>query len=291
MALNDNAVVTAAVGYVFTALPGTKAPTPTELESVDPERFGCQTLKLTVSADAESYILTVGAASTSALPIDTAPEAVQAAVEGLATVGTDNVAIEGVSVTDTDGFTVTVVGSKAGQTVTLTGTATGGTSPAVTVTQVSAPNGWFNIGHTSREKMPDFGFSGGEYKLKGTWQRKRLRLVQDAAVPADFLKLELEQWDRESLALYFGEDAANAAGLFGVDGDFIPVERALLMIFVDGPYQVGFYVPKAAITRDAEIKLPIDDFAALPIKATFLNMGVRRLYDWISNALFPKSTP
>ncbi|MGZ3380403.1 MAG: phage tail tube protein [Isosphaeraceae bacterium] len=291
MALNDKAVVTAAVGYVFTAPAGTKPPTPTELDSADPERFGCEVLKVKVNADATSYTLTVGASTTASLPIASTPEAVQAALAGLSTVGADNVTVDGLDITSTDGFKVTWVGTKAGQTIALTGTATGGVSPAVTVTTSQAANGWFNIGHTSREKMPDFGFSGGEYKLKGTWQRKRLKLVQDNAIPADFIKLELEQWDRESLSLYFGDDAANdTAGIFGVDGNFVPVERALLVIIVDGSYKVGFYAPKTAITRDGEIKLPLDDFAALPIKATFLNMGVRRLYDWISSALFPQSS-
>lgn len=40
MAINDNAVFTAATGYLWTAPVGTAAPTPTELAAIDPEDWG-----------------------------------------------------------------------------------------------------------------------------------------------------------------------------------------------------------------------------------------------------------
>lgn len=189
MALNDNAVITAAVGYVFTATPGTAAPTPSELDALDLETFS-------------------------------------------------------------------------------------GLDPA-----------WEQIGHTSREDLPEFGFDGGEYELKGTWQKKRLRQVQSGDVPADYVTLKLEQWDKDSLELYFGADVAATDGVFGVDGRFVPLEKALLIVIVDGSVRIAFYAPKASITRDDSIELPLDDFAALPVKATFLDMSGHRLYDWISDEL------
>lgn len=44
MALNDDAVFTAAKGYVYTAPVGTAAPTPAELAAFDPETFGIEAL-------------------------------------------------------------------------------------------------------------------------------------------------------------------------------------------------------------------------------------------------------
>ena len=143
------------------------------------------------------------------------------------------------------------------------------------------------MGHTSRDDMPEFGFDGGDTTVKGTWQKKRLREVATGDPLADHLSVHLEQWDRNSLELYYGEDAANTDGIFGVSGDFNPIECAFLVIIVDGDARIAFYAPKASVKRDDSINIPVDEFSTLPVKATFLDLPGHRLYDWISEALFP----
>lgn len=281
MALEDNAVVTAAVGYVFTGTVGQASPTPAEVDAVDPERYGCQVLNVTVSGSPESYVLTVGTDHTAALPFASTPDQVLTAVEALPSVGVGNLIVEGTDIS-ADGFTVTVTGALQGTLLNLTGTATGGTSPEVEVTVVTAPNGWDNIGHTSRDDMPEFAFDGGDTAVKGTWQRKNLRTVLSGDPVADSVTINLNQWTKDALTLYYGEDAANTPGVFGVDGDFTAVERAILVIIVDGDTRIAFYAAKASVTRADSINMPVDDFAELPIKATFLKLTGRRLYDWIS---------
>ncbi|ASR77128.1 major tail protein [Mycobacterium phage MyraDee] len=194
MALNDDAVITAAVGYLFTAPPGTAAPTPQELDALNLETFA-----------------------------------------------------------------------------TL--------APA-----------WEQIGHTSRDDMPEFGYDGGETEVRGTWQKKRLREVESGDPVADSVTVVLEQFDLGSLELYYGENASTVNGEFGVDGNFKPVERAFLVIIVDGETRIGFYAAKASIKRDDSIDLPVDGFAGLPVKATFLDMAGQLLYKWISKALLTKPT-
>jgi hypothetical protein len=98
--------------------------------------------------------------------------------------------------------------------------------------------------------------------------------------------IKLSQWDKTSLELYYGPDSAATTGVFGVSGDFAPIEKALLIIIVDGDVRLGFYSPKSSIKRDDSVELPVDEFATLPVKATFLNLGANRLYDWISETLF-----
>lgn len=189
MALNDNAVVTPSVGYIFTAAPGTAAPTQTELDTLDLETFD-------------------------------------------------------------------------------------GLDPA-----------WEQVGHTSLDDLPEFGFEGGDTEVKGTWQKKRLREVATGDPVADYVTIILEQFDSTALELYYGANAADPMldpGVFGVDGEFVPVERAVLIIIVDGDVRIGFYAPKASIKRDDSIDLPSDEFAGFPIRATFLNYPGKRLYDWIS---------
>lgn len=190
MALNDNAVLTAAVGYVYTAAVGTAAPTAAQLSGLDP---------LTPS-----------------------------------------------------GWTAT---------------------------------GWDMVGHTSRNDMPEFGFDGGDTEVKGTWQKKKLREVQTSDL-VDSLSLKLQQWDESSLELYYGTNASATAGEFAVSGTFAAFEKAFLIIIVDGDFRIAFHASKASIKRDDAIDLPVDDFASLPIKVTFLNYSSDPLFKWINEDLF-----
>ncbi len=283
MAQNDEAVVIASKGYLFTALPGTPAPTPDELESSDPETFGAQKLHIALTGTVTTFKLTVGAASTPDLDGTATPEAVQAALEALATVGLGNVIV---TAGDPDGYNVAVVGSKQGSTLAITGTAVGTGTPTVTVTVAKAPNGWVPIGHTSQDDLPEFGYDGGDTEVKGSWQNANLRETEKDT-PVDHVTVKLEQFDKNSLELYYGENASTTSGVFGVEGGGTrSVERALLVIVVDGTLKIGFYAPKASIRRDDSISLAKDDFGTLPIKATFLKMPGRRLFDWIHKKLF-----
>lgn len=282
MALDDDAALVVAQGFVFINTVAALAPTPSQVDTLDPDTFGADVKNVKVSATAASVTLSVGDDDTAPVALPATAEQVQNALEALPSVGAGNIDIKGVSLTDTDGLTIALVGDKMGTVLDLDGTATGTDTPTVTVTSVATPNGWVNVGHTSRDDLPEFGFDGGKKQMRGTWQRKRLREVDAADPVEDSLKFTLEQWDKDSLELYFGEDAADTDGVFGVSGDFVPVEKSVFVVLVDGDARVGFYASKAQISRDASIKMPLDNFAGLPVKATFLNYGTRRLYDWIS---------
>lgn len=286
MGLNDDAVIVGSQGFIYTNTPGAAAPLPSDLSTFDSETFGGAVKLAKITGAPTSYTLTVLTGTTSSLLAAATAAQVQAALEAVTQVGPGNVLVTGISIVDTDGLTITWIGELLGTAPVVTGTFTAGTSPALAYTTVTAANGWFNVGHTSRDDLPEFGNDGGKTKMKGSWQRKRLREVEDGDPREDSVKFSLEQWDRASLELYFGEDVADTSGVFGVSGDFNPIEKALLIVIVDGDEALGFYAPKASIQSDGAVKLPIDDFAKLPVKATFLNMGTRRLYDWIEQDLF-----
>lgn len=288
MALNDKSVITAAVGYVFTAPLGTAAPTPAQIDTVDPAVFGAQvqTLRLTGTATSGTFTISDGAKASDPLPYNASAAQVQAAVEALSRVGAGNAVASGAGLTS--GISVAIVGSLQGTALpplVVDDTNLVGTSPKLAWTVTTAPNGWRSIGHTSREDMPEFGYDGGDTETKGTWQHAQLREVITKQA-ADFLKLNLHQFDAESFTLYFGANAASTPGVFGVSGDTAITERAFLVIIVDGQTRVGFYAPKASVRRDAAIKMPVDNFAALPVRATFLKHGANNLYQWISSDLF-----
>lgn len=184
MAYNDDAVFTAATGYIFTGPVGTEAPAPSELNTLDPETFGTQA-------------------------------------------------------------------------------------------------GWVPLGHTSEGDLPEFGFEGGDKETRNTWQKKNLREVT-TETPIDYLLIRAQQFDAATLALYYGANAATEPGVFGVENsDAKALERAILLLLVDGDHRIGFTAPKASIRRDESISLATDEFGTLPLRATFTKMTGKRLFDWL----------
>jgi hypothetical protein len=188
------------------------------------------------------------------------------------------------TVAGTGPFTVSFDASVTGA---LTATGTGLTGGSATVAAVAATGtGWSNVGHTSRGDLPEFGFEGGDTEVKGTWQNESLREVVTDPI-ADFLTLMLHQFDTESFELYYGANASKTAGVFGVAGGTpAPLEKALLIVIVDGTRKVAFYSPKASIRRDDSISLAVDEFAALPVRATFLKHANANKFEWVADGLF-----
>lgn len=187
MGYNDNAVFTAATGYIFTGPVGNAAPTPAELAALDFETYGV-----------------------------------------------DDVA-----------------------------------------------SGWATLGHTSEEDLPEFGFDGGEKETRGTWQKKNLREVS-TDTPVDYLLMRAQQFDSETLALYYGENTSSTAGVYSVDSSDSPsIERALLLVLVDGVNRIAFSAPKTSIRRDDSIELSTDGFGTLPLRATLTKETGQPLFQWI----------
>ena len=281
MSLNDNAVLTAAVGWVYSAPVGTARPTPANITAFDPSTFApaANSKSLTITGTAGTYTVSVGGVASAAIAYDANANAIKAAIEGIAAVGAGKV-----TVTGTGPF---IIAPDASVTGTLTATGTGLTGGAATLTNVAATGtGWTNIGHTSRGDLPEFGFEGGDTEVKGTWQNESLREVVTDPV-ADYLTLLLHQFDTQAFELYYGTDASVEAGVFGVaNGNPAPVEKALLIVIVDGSRKVAFYSPKASLRRDDSISLAVDEFATLPIRATFLKHSNANKFEWVAENLF-----
>ena len=271
MAFNDNAVFTASTGFIYTAPVGTAAPTPRQLRYFDPETFGAHQYTLRV-AGSEPYVLTVGGEVTDPLEADASPSEIQAALERLATVGTANVVVAGTSAGE--GVTVSFVGDRFGETVEVEG------ADGTTVTELSKPSGWDPIGHTNNDDLPEFGYDGGDSETRGSWQKKVLRTIT-TETPVDYVTIKAIQFDQDTLEFYYGKNASKAANVFGVDSpNASDVERAVLIVLKDGANSIAFSAAKAGLRRDESITLENDDFATLPLRATFVKHPGRHLFEW-----------
>lgn len=292
MAQNDNAVITAAVGHVYVNTPGAARPSVAAITNFNPETFGAQSQEIKLSSGTASGG-TFSVAGVADTPVDIAHNAtaaeVQAAIESLESIGVGNAVVSGTAVGS--GYTVTFVGALQGTAVTalvLDDADLTGSTPVLpaAATVTVAPNGWKNLGHTSRDDMPEFGYEGGDTEVKGTWQNEALREVVTEAL-ADFLTLFLHEFGTDTFELYFGENDSIEAGVFGVaNGSKPPVEKAFLVVITDGETNIGFYAAKASVRRDDSIQMPVDEFTAFPIRATFLKLGNRLKFEWINEDLF-----
>ena len=285
MSINDNAVLTAAVGWVYSAPVGTARPTPAEIAAFDPNSFAVPsgTKTLTVTATGGTYNLLVGVQTTAGLAFDANAATITTALEGLSNVGAGKVTVSG-----TGPFNITFDASVTDALTIQTTSLTGGTATLADAVVTGAA--WSNVGHTSRGDLPEFGFEGGDTEVKGTWQNESLREIVTDPV-ADYLTLMLHQFDTETFELYYGANASTDPGVFGVPGGTpAPIEKALLIVIVDGTRKVAFYTPKASLRRDDSISLAVDEFASLPVRATFLKHGSSNKFEWIAEGLFTATT-
>lgn len=169
-----------------------------------------------------------------------------------------------------------------------------------TVVNPTLATGWSDLGHTSREDLPEFGFEGGEIETRGTWRSAAVREVT-TEVAVDYVVVRLNQFDEEGLSLYYGTgNASSIAGEFAVGGPVLSsTERSLCIVVVDGTRKIAFYAPRASIRREEELTMAVDDFAVLPLRCTFLDPEADDIqadghrFAWIAadTTLFGPQTP
>ncbi len=144
-------------------------------------------------------------------------------------------------------------------------------------------SGWVSIGHTARDELPTFGFDGGDTEVKGTWQNASLREVV-TEVSSDYVTFNAHQFDDTVLGLYYSvTDGGATEGVFEVQSaPTTPIEKAIVIVIIDGTTIIALWAPKVAIRREDAMELAIDEFAFMPLRATFLKNSTDPLFAWVS---------
>lgn len=150
----------------------------------------------------------------------------------------------------------------------------------------SGATGWTNIGHTARGELPELGFDGGDREAKGTWQREVQRYVTTEAV-ADYVIVNVHQFNNDTLALYYGGTGGSTAGRFEVSGTASSVPtRALLIVIVDGDNRVAFHANDCDVTREDSVEMDTEEFVYLPLRFSIKSATPYKLA-WIADGLGP----
>lgn len=143
--------------------------------------------------------------------------------------------------------------------------------------------GWTQLGHTSRDDLPVFGFDGGESETRGTWQNASLKRVT-TEVAQDFVTFNALQIDESVLMYYYGETSpGSTVGKFDVNNASTSgIDVALVIVIVDGSTNVGFHASKGTMGREDSIELAVDEFMAVPLRYDILKSGSNPLFSWLS---------
>ena len=146
------------------------------------------------------------------------------------------------------------------------------------------PQTWDIVGHTARDELPVFGYEGGDVETRGTWQAEVIKTV--VTEPAsDYVTFNVHQFDKSNMEFYYGQTSSDAdPNIYSVtESGVTAVERALLIVIVDGTYKLGFYAPSTEIRREDSIELAVDEFAYMPLRATLTKSDVAPvLFSWIN---------
>jgi hypothetical protein len=132
-----------------------------------------------------------------------------------------------------------------------------------------APGGsWTEMGHTSMQDILASASEGGDITTLGSLQAKTLR--QSVASRTESYNMNLLQFDKDSLKLYYGANAViTGGGHVQVPQDAVPTEVAWLVVFYDGTTTAGIYAPKASIFRSDDLSISdTENLAQLPLKVT-----------------------
>src|SRR5690606_23225619 len=141
--------------------------------------------------------------------------------------------------------------------------------------------GWENLGHASRDELPEFGFAGGDTETRGPWQYEALQTVVTGPA-VGYVTFRLHQFDELGLSLYYGSDTSVTDGEMEINSTSGGNQYAILIVMVDGDLKLGWYAAKTDIRREESIDLSVDEFAALPLRATVNKPDNGPLMKWIN---------
>lgn len=130
---------------------------------------------------------------------------------------------------------------------------------------------WAPIGYTSIEDLPglEADTEGGE--KMGVFEDSSFRV--SAITSTDTVLVKPVQWTEIPIKHRFGARATldGKTGMISIPKDYVPVECAILVVFVDQGVPLCIYNGRVSSAPDGGIEADREQFLAMPIKYTVLS--------------------
>lgn len=132
----------------------------------------------------------------------------------------------------------------------------------------TAPTGWTNLGHTSKQNTISFSKDGGDKTSLDTWIADAVRTVYSSVSWS--VTIPALQIDADVLDLAFNGDfhsGQSGTGGYIVPGSPTPQEAALFIYFKDSTGAMGFWIPNASVSLGDAPSVDTANFFELPLSA------------------------
>lgn len=133
----------------------------------------------------------------------------------------------------------------------------------------TAPSGWKDLGHTSKENTISFSKDGGDTTQLDTWYRNAVRVVYGSNTWT--MTVNALQMDKQTLDLAFsGElDGTNARYIVPASSDATPGQ--LVVLFKDTTDSMLFHLPNVQISLGEAPSVNVEGFFEVQLSVSILS--------------------
>jgi hypothetical protein len=157
--------------------------------------------------------------------------------------------------------------------------------PTLPIDDPKAPGTpWVSVGNTSLEKGISRAVDGDDPAVLGSWQNPSLVTTRPSKTRS--ITLSLEDFTTDTFALYYGGgtvvdqtgiapyvQGTSTAKAFQIPDVAVPQEHALLIVAVDGTFQVVEWYPKVSFIGSDNIEYDPTALTEMPVTGTMLSAG------------------
>lgn len=154
--------------------------------------------------------------------------------------------------------------------------------PTLPISNPKAPGSpWVTVGNTSLDNGISRAIDGDDPQVLGSWQNPALVATRPTKVRS--VTLNLVDFTVATYSIYYGggtvvgndgvtpyDSATHTARAFRVPAIGVPQEKALLIVAVDGTFEVVEYYGKVSIIGSDSIQYDVTALTEMPVTATVL---------------------
>lgn len=133
----------------------------------------------------------------------------------------------------------------------------------------AAPEGWVDLGHTSRENTIAFSKDGGDKEQLDTWYADAVRVVYASSRWS--LTVGALQMEKQTLDMAFGGSIDPSSGAYVVPATAAPMSGQIAVLFQDNTANMLFYMPNTQTTLEEAPSVNVEGFFEIQLGISLLS--------------------